>query len=284
MIVYFNGRFMPKDEVRISPDDRGFTFADGTYEVVRIYRGRTFRLEGHLRRLKASLDAMRLADPGVDRLEGIAEELVGKNALAGGEGSLYVQITRGVAPRRHPFPDPAVPPTVYACVSPVTPALEKWRDGVSVILVPDIRWGRCDIKSVSLLANVLAAQQAKEAGAEESIFVRGGAVTEGTRTNAAAVFDGALVTHPVENAILNGITREAVLELCRSMDIPVREEPVGEKRFRSADEAMILGTSTEIMPVVAVDGRPVGNGLPGPVTRALQKAFYRLTRGAEFPV
>ena len=253
MIVYYNGRYIPKDTVCISPDDRGFLLADGTYEVVRIYRGQPFRLDGHIRRLRNSLDAIRLSYPDVEEFADVAEELILRNKLPDGEGTLYIQITRGVAQRHHSFPAHGTPPTVYACLNPAVPALEKWKNGISVILVPDLRWGRCDIKSVSLLANVLAAQQAKEAGAEEAVFVRDGMVTEGTHTNVVAVERGVLLTCPLQNAILDGITRETVLELCRSLSIPFREEPIPEGRFRSADEACILGTSTEIMPVVRID-------------------------------
>jgi D-alanine transaminase len=144
---------------------------------------------------------------------------------------------------------------------------------VSIILVPDIRWTRCDIKALALLPNVLASQEAKERGAEEAVFVRDGVITEGAHTNVCAVLDGQLVTHPLTNYILPGITRRVVLELCAELGIPYREAPMGEEELRTASEAMILGTTTEIMPVVQVGGQPVGDGQPGPVTRQLQAAF-----------
>ena len=196
MIVYFNGEYMPKEEVRISPDDRGFLLADGTYEVVRIYGGRPFRLPNHLRRFANSLGQIRIDFPDTGVFEAVTGELIRRNGLDREEASLYIQVTRGVGPRRHPFPESGTPPTVYAAVTPVVPPAENWEKGVKVILAPDIRWLRCDIKSISLLANVLAAQQAREQKAEEALFVRNGVVTEGTHTNVCAVSGGTVRTHP----------------------------------------------------------------------------------------
>jgi D-alanine transaminase len=278
MIVFYNGRYMEKADVRIDPEDRGFMLADGTYEFVRIYRGKPFRLREHLRRFVNSLTQIRLLPPaGVD-FETVASELICRNGLEEAESALYLQVTRGAAPRRHPFPDPSVPPTVYAALVPVTAPEDKWRDGVSAITVPDTRWGHCDIKSIGLLPNVLAAQEAAEAGAEEAIFIRNGVVTEGTHTNVAAVFEGTVRTHPTGTAILDGITREVTRECCGDEGIPFVEEPVPEPFFRAADEIFIMGSSTELMPVVRLDGKPVGAGIPGPVVRRLQSAFVRRTR------
>jgi D-alanine transaminase len=279
MIVYFNGEFMPKENVRISPDDRGFLFADGTYEVIRIYRGRPFRLENHLNRFANSLEQIRLVYPDLPALERLTGELIARNGLENGEASLYIQVTRGIAPRRHPFPQPGTPPTVFACVNEVAPPEDQWRTGIKAILVPDTRWSRCDIKSISLLANVLAAQQAREQDAEEAIFVRNGVVTEGTHTNVCAVFDGEIRTHPAGTAILDGITREVVREICADLGIPFMEQPVTDARFPDSDEAFLLGTTTEIMPVVRIGSKPVGSGSPGPLTRRLQDAFFLKTRG-----
>jgi D-alanine transaminase len=279
VIVYFNGRFLDKSEVRIDPEDRGFMLADGTYEFVRIYNGRPFRLREHLRRFANSLSQIRMALPADADFEAVAGELIRRNGMDRAESALYLQITRGAAPRRHPFPDPAVPPTIYAALVPVTPPEDKWRDGVAAITVPDLRWGRCDIKSIGLLPNVLAAQRAAEAGAEEAIFTAGGAITEGTHTNVAAVFGGAVHTHPTGTAILDGITREVVRECCATEGIAFVERPVPEADFRSADEIFIMGSSTELMAVIRLDGRPVGDGKPGPVLRRLQAAFHRRTRG-----
>jgi D-alanine transaminase len=279
MIVYFNGGFMPKEEVRISPDDRAFLFADGTYEVVRIYAGKPFRLQNHLRRFSNSLGQLGIEFPDTGVFETVAVELIRRNGPGLEEASLYIQVTRGVGPRRHPFPETGTPPTVYAAVSPVEPPIEKWEKGVKVILTPDIRWLRCDIKSVSLLANVLAAQQALEQKAEEAVFVRDGVVTEGTHTNVCAVSGGKLLTHPAGRLILDGITLEVVREICRETEIPFEERPFTEAELLRADEAFLLGTTTEIMPVVQIGSALVGTGLPGPLTRRLQRNFSMKTRG-----
>jgi D-alanine transaminase len=278
MIVFFNGQFLPKENVRISPDDRGFLFADGTYEVVRIYRGKPFRLDDHIKRFANSIEQVRLDYSNVGAFATVAEELIRRNSLENSEASLYIQITRGSGPRHHAFPEPGTPPTVYACVNPVTPPAEKWERGVKVILVPDIRWSRCNIKSISLLANVLAAQQARELDAEEAVFVRDGFVTEGTHTNVCAVFDGCVWTHPADETILDGITREVVKEICGRLGVPFVERPFSEERFRLADEAFLLGTTTEIMPVTRIDDARIGNDTPGQLTRRLQDAFSRKTR------
>lgn len=279
MIVYFNGQFLPKENVRISPDDRGFLFADGAYEVVRSYNGKFFRLAAHMQRLENSLRGLRITAPDTGKLQEVAAQLLEHNALTHGDAALYVQITRGVAPRKHAFPPADTPPTVYLSAYPFHAPPENWEHGVRIILVPDIRWSRCDIKSVALLPNVLASQQAKESGAYEAVFVREGIVTEGSHANVAAVFEGRLVTHPKTNHILPGITREIVLEdLCQELDLPASETPIREDKLREASELMLLGTTTEIMPVVQVNGWQVGDGQPGPVTRALQQAFQRVVK------
>jgi D-alanine transaminase len=276
MLVYFNGDFIPKEDVRISPDDRGFLLADGVYEVLRAYGGKMFRAGSHARRLARSLRELRMSGPDEEDFIRIASELLRCNHLDRGDAKIYVQVTRGTAPRRHSFPDEATSPTVYAEASPFRSAREKWDLGVKIIVVPDIRWARCDIKSVALLPNVLASQRAKESGAEEAVFVREGAVTEGAHTSFCAVFDRELVTHPLSNLILAGVTRRAVLELCQGLGVPFKESPIPESELRQASELMILGTTTEIMPVVQVDDWCVGDGRPGPVTRRLQQAFREL--------
>lgn len=276
MIVYFNGQYLPHNEVYISPDDRGFLFADGIYEVIRAYDGRLFRTDDHMARLTRSLHALRIDGPTPTEVRAIAERLLAENDLA--EATFYMQITRGAAPRHHHFPAEAPAPTVYAFAKPAANYDQKRENGVGVILVPDQRWARCDIKSTALLPNVLASQQAKEQGVEEAVFVRDGFVTEGSHTNVCAVFDGELYTYPLTNYILPGITRIVVLELCDQMGIPVHEVPIPVQELGQAEELLILGTSTEVMPVVDIDGRPVGAGVPGPITRRLQEAFYALTR------
>ncbi len=277
MIVYFNGQLIPKEGVRISPDDRGFLFADGVYEVIRSYRGKLFKAEDHFRRLERSLRELRIEGLDVENLRDAAERLIRVNNLEDDDAALYIQITRGTAPRRHSFPDEKIPPTVYASASPLRSSRERLEHGVKIILVPDIRWARCDIKSVALLPNVLVSQQAKERDAGEAVFVRDGVITEGAHTNFCAVFDGQLMTHPRTNYILAGITREVVLTLCRELSIPFREFSVFASDLKEADELMILGTTTEIAPVIQVEDWQVGDGKPGPVTRKLQQAFREVT-------
>jgi D-alanine transaminase len=276
MLVYFNGDFISKEDVRISPDDRGFLLADGVYEVLRTYGSKVFRADAHARRLARSLRELQMSGPSEEDVIHITSELLRRNHLGRGDAKIYIQVTRGSAPRRHSFPDGVIPPTVYAEASPYQPGREKWDSGVRIILVPDIRWARCDIKSVALLPNVLASQRASESGAAEAVFVREGTVTEGAHTNFCAVFNGELVTHPLSNFILGGVTRGVVLDLCRSLGVPFRESPIPEGELRQASELMVLGTTTEIMPVVQVDDWQVGDGRPGPVTRRLQRAFQEL--------
>ena len=276
MIVYFDGSFTPKDDVKLSPDDRGFLLADGAYEVILSYGGRLFKAKEHLKRLERSLRELRIEGADVKSLVDVAEELIPANNLGGGDAKVYIQVTRGAAVRTHAFPDSETSPTVYAAASPFQRPREKCERGVKVILVPDIRWTRCDIKSVALLPNVLASQRAKEAGAAEAVFVRDGMVTEGAHTNFCAVFDGQLVTYPKSHYILGGITREVVLDLCGELGIPCAEFPILESQLREADELMLVGTTVEITPVVQVDDWQVGDGKPGPITRNLQRAFWKL--------
>ncbi len=277
-IVYLNGDFVPYSRALIPVEDRGFLFADGVYEVVKFYGGRPFRLRAHLQRLEQSAAAIRLPLPAaLDELERAALELVARNGLAGRDAVLYIQITRGPARRSHPFP-PAPRPTTFMFARPEQgpdPALRE--RGVRAITVEDRRWALCHVKTVGLLLNVLAKQQAVEAGCYEGIFVRGGVVTEGTASNAFAVFAGTVHTHPAGPYILSGVTRQAVLEAAVRLGIPVVEEPVSLERLYAADEVFVTGTLTEVMPVVEVDGRVIGTGRPGPVTRALQQGFAQLT-------
>jgi D-alanine transaminase len=277
MIVYFNDHFIPKEEVKIFPDDRGFLFADGAYEVIRAYNGKLFRADSHLQRLARSLRELRLDGPDKENFRDIAEQLVQDNKLEDGEVLVYIQVTRGVAPRRHAFPGNDTPSTVYVTATPFQPPHAEMKQGVKIILVPDIRWARCDIKSIALLPNVLANQQAKENGVAEAIFVRDGAITEGTHTNFCAVFDGELVTYPQNNYILAGITRSVVLDLCRELNIPIREFPIFERDLKKADELMLTSTTSEVTPVVQVEDWQVGDGKPGPITTTLQQAFRELT-------
>lgn len=277
-IVYFNDRFLPKKEVRISPDDRGFLFADGVYEVILSYGGKLFKPEEHIKRMERGLQELRINCPETENLKEIAETLIQENNFGNTDAKVYIQITRGVAPRTHAFPDPNVSPTIYAATSAFQLSQEKWEYGAKIILRPDIRWTRCNIKSVGLLPNTLAFQQAKEQGADEAVFVRDGVITEGAHTNFCAVFHGEIITFPKSNYILAGITRDVVLELCHDLSIPVKEFPIFERDLTKAEECMIIGTTTEIMPVVQVNDWKVGDGKPGPLTTTLQRAFRELVR------
>lgn len=272
-IVFLNGRFIEKDEARISPDDRGFLFGDGVYEVILSVDGRLFEPVAHIERLKRSVEAIRIAFPEVDAIGSVFERLVSENGLTTGFATVYFQVTRGAAPRSHSFPDASARPTVYAAASRFVPPEAEQHSGVPVITVEDERWFRCDIKAISLLPNVLASQRAKESGAVEALFIRDGNVTEGSHTSFAAVFDGILHTHPENHLILPSVTRKVVLSLCGEMGIPVKEVPVQADKLNHAAECMLLGTTKQVTPVVGIDGRPVAGGTPGPLTRRLQEAF-----------
>jgi D-alanine transaminase len=275
MVVYLNGEFMEKAEARLSPDDRGFLFGDGVYEVIRAYEGLFFEAPAHARRLRRSLLEARIEWPELDSMTDIGETLLEKNALRSGQALYYLQVTRGAAPRSHPFPPAETRPTAYACVSPFSATDGDLQDGIEVITVSDPRWGRCDIKTIALMPNVMALQRGLDSGAREVIFVRDGVVTEGSHNNFFGVFDGVVTTAPRSNTILAGITRAVVLDLCRELDLSFAEESIPEDRICSAQELFICGTGSEITPVVRVDGHPIAGGDPGPLTRTLQEAFGR---------
>lgn len=272
--VYLNGAFVPKEEAFVSVDDRGFLLGDGVYEVAPFYQGIPFYLVRHLERLRRSLDAIRIDFDAVG-LEGALRRLVSLNELEGAERSLvYLQITRGVAPRTHYFPETPVPPTVYAYAKPWSrPSDHVWGRGFRAITVPDLRWPRVDVKTTLLLPNALAFQAALDAGVDDCILVKDSVAIEGAHQNFWGVFDGVAVTHPATNHILSGITRGVVLELARARGIPVAERPILLDELQEADELFFTGTTGEVRPCVEVDGAPVGGGGVGPVTRALSDAL-----------
>lgn len=270
--VFFNGAYVPKADVRISPDDRGFLFSDGIYEVVRMYGGHAFEMDAHTRRLADGLAAIRIKGVEAGMLAEVCGELIRLNGLETQDAVVYVQVTRGVAPRAHHFPDPAVSPTVYATAWAFTATTDA-SVGVDVVTAADHRWTRCDIKSVSLLANCLAAQKAAEAGAYEAVLVRDGMAIECTRTSLFGVVDGIVRTAAESNYILPSITRAVALELCGSDGIPVAMRAMTLAEFETADELFLAGTTTEIMPIVRVNGRPVGDGRPGPIATRLARLF-----------
>jgi D-alanine transaminase len=272
-IVYLNGEYLPLDQARVSVEDRGFLFADGIYEVVRCYGGRPFQLDAHLRRLEHSAEGARLPlAPAVANLAGIIERLLAENNLQ--DTNLYIQCTRGVArPRTHAFPAQPQPlllvmPQPFYALPP-----EARTHGVKAITVPDLRWGRCDIKSIMLLPNVMAKTQARDAGAFEAILVRDGIVTEGSSTNIFAVLNSTLTTHPSGHNILGGITRQVVLGLAADLRLKVRESAFTPEEMYGAEEVFLTSTSAEVLPITWVDGRTIGNGEPGTVTLRLYEAF-----------
>jgi D-alanine transaminase len=272
--VFLDGVFVPVGQASLALEDRGFMFGDGAYEVVRVYAGRPFLLEEHLARLERSLGALRISTAGVPELGPACRELLGRNRLQEAEATLYLQVTRGVAPRSHAFPVPPVPPTVVASARPFrAPAESSYREGVAAITVEDTRWAWCDVKSVNLVPNVLGCQRAREAGAFEALFRKGGVVLEGTHTNLFARFGGTLVTAPARRWILAGITRARILELAAEAGVAVEEEAVEEERLAAAEEIFLTGTTTEVMPVTTLNGRPVGEGRPGAAARELLAAY-----------
>ena len=277
-IVYFNGEFLPKEQVHVSPDDRGFLFGDGVYDVTLTYGGRLFRIDDHLQRMANGLKALEITGIDVDGLGTVGKELIKRNNLDSYSQALYLQVTRGVARRTHHFPTTDIPPTVYATISPFARKGDP-EHGAPIITVPDVRWSRCDIKSICLLPNCLANQKAKEQGAHEAFFVRDGAVLEGAASSFFAVFDGVVSTPPLTNYVLPGVTRKVVLELCAKHEIPTRLESVFQQHLLDADELFIAGTTTEVVPVTAVDGIPVGDGKPGPVARKISELFTRYAHG-----
>ncbi|HKL88345.1 MAG TPA: aminotransferase class IV, partial [Salinibacter sp.] len=238
--------------------------------------GQFFRPDDHVQRLRRSLREIRLDGVDVDGLRDALDELLVRNDLTTGHAKTYLQITRGAAPRQHAFPDADTEPTVYARAEALTLPTEKWEEGVKVILHPDQRWARCDIKSLNYLPNVLANQAAMEADAYEALLTREGFVMEGSHSSMAAVFDGTVVTRPLTNHILPSTTRTVLLELCDDLGVPVEEAPIPTADLPDADELILLGTTTGIMPIVQVEDWAVGDGTPGPVTRKLQTAFRAL--------
>ena len=273
-ITYLNGDFLPIEEARISVLDRGFLFGDGVYEVIPAYGGRLFRLKPHLQRLQRSLDAIRVQNPLSDtEWADVLNRLLEENRNEAGpdnDQSVYLQVTRGVADKRdHPFPS-GITPTVYASSSPIrTPDPALAEQGISAVTLDDIRWQYCHIKAITLLPNVLLRQQAVDAGVGEAILVRNGLAMEGSASNLFVVKDGILITPPISNHLLPGITRDLVLELAAMHGIPFREADVPENMLKDADEVWVTSSTREIMPVTTLDGTPVGDGKPGPLWKKM---------------
>lgn len=275
-VVYLNGAYLPKPEARISPDDRGFLFGDGIYEVVRAIDGRMVDLDRHLARVTHGAGALALdlaRAGGVDGIRAAWARLLEANGLTHGEALCYAQLTRGAAPRAHAYPGADTPPTLYAFAQRITPPDALRATGAAAVTYPDLRWARCDLKTVNLLPNVMAKQAAAAAGAFEALLVRDGVLTEASHSSAFAVVGGVLRTHPLGPRVLPSVTRAVVLELAAGLGIPAREEAVALGELRGAEEVMLASTTADVMPVVALDGAPVGAGTPGPVARALAAAL-----------
>lgn len=279
-VVFLNGAYVPYAEARVPVEDRGYLFGDGVYEVIRYYGGKPFAMAGHLNRLHRSAQEIELElTLDDDSLVAIAAELMAKNGLLDVPvADLYLQITRGVAPRSHAFPKHAVS-SVLMIAKPGKehdPAVVQ--KGCDVITVPDIRWGRCDIKSLNLLPNCMAKEQAHRSGAYEAVLVRpGDMLSEGSSSNIFVVGENALATPPLDN-ILPGITRQVVIELAAEAGIPVSERPLSLGELLGAQEAFLTGTTTEIMPIARVNGHAIGDCGMGPVTAKIHEAFQRVTR------
>lgn len=271
-LAYVNGRYLPIEEAKVSIDDRGYQFGDGVYEVLYAFGGKPFLMEEHIRRLQNSLDGMEIHGVDMAVIRSVIRSLIDRGGFD--RSKVYLSVTRGVAPRNHVFPA-GVEPSVVGTVRPVAPANPALvENGLSAVTLDDFRWGRCDLKTLNLLANVLAKQEASRRGADEALLIApDGTVREGTSANAFCVLGDTVWTHPLSRRILPGITRGLVLELAAQLGIPVREEGVDLETFRKADEVFLTGTTAELVGVTAIDGAPVGNGKPGPVTRRLYKAY-----------
>ena len=278
-IAFVNGEFLPLEDAVVPVEDRGFQLADAVYEVLATYGGRPFEMDRHLARLQRSLDGLHIRYDVA--AQGLSQAIATGIERAGfPETLVYIQISRGVAARRHEFPPGIVPTVVMTFKECLRPAKSLWKGGVRTVTSEDQRWRRCDIKSVSLLPNVLAKQKAAAAGAFEVLLVDDrGRVTEGASTSSFCIVGGVLKTAPPGPHILPGITREVILELARGLQIPFREEFSLLGEYLAAEEVFLCGTATEVMPVVEIDGEKIGCGRPGPLARLLRTAFMNRAEG-----
>lgn len=271
-IVYLNGEFMPLSEARVPVLDRGFIFGDGVYEVLPVYGKRPFRLDEHLDRLDNSLDATRIDNPFPEsEWKKIISQIIMKNDID--DQSVYIQVTRGVAKRDHPFPE-STTPTVFMMSNPlIVTDIETFNSGISAITLDDIRWRYCNIKAITLLPNILLRQTAVDEGAQEAILVRSGEVTEGAASNVFIVIGGIIKTPPKSSRLLPGITRDLIVELAEQNGIKCIEANFSRTELEAADEIWVTSSTKEIMPVVRLNDEPVGDAQPGPVTRQMYEIF-----------
>jgi D-alanine transaminase len=276
-IAHINGKLMPLDQITVSPLDRGFIYGDGVYEVVPVYEGTMLRGREHFERLQRSMDEIKLRNPfTVEQWLAKVQELLAHHP---GNQSVYIQVTRGVPPNRdHVMPE-GLSPTVFMMVQPLrTPPQEALEKGVACITAEDFRWKKCHIKSTSLLGNVLARQMSAEAGAVETILIRDGFVTEASASNVFVVKDGVVAAAPQDNLILLGITYDLVTRLAAEGAVKLEVRPIPEAQLRSADEVWLTSSTKEVLAVTKLDGKPVGNGSPGPVFKRMHALFQDYKR------
>ncbi len=278
MWLFLNDTYVEREQASISPFDRGFLFSDGVYEVIRYYpESGYFQTQAHLNRLRCGLDQLQIRGVETGQIETVIKDLLKKNDQTSAQAIAYIQVTRGATyPRQHFFPPASTPPTLFVTTNLFKPHAGEIQAGVRILLEEDIRWLRCDIKTIALLPNILSRQLAVEKDACETIWARDGFITEGTHTNFCAVKNGTLLTPPRSNLILSGITRQVVLGICQKVNVPVQEAPIKESEIPALDECMIIGTTTEITPVVKINNTTIGDGTPGEITKKLQKEFYSI--------
>lgn len=268
----WNDRIVADEEVVVDKEDRGYQFGDGVYEVVKVYNGQLFTMEEHVDRFYASAEKIKITIPYTkDKLYTLLHQLVEANNI--NTGHIYFQITRGACPRNHIFPGDNVQPVLTGNAKENPRPAANFENGVKATFVEDIRWLRCDIKSLNLLGAVLAKQEAYEKGCYEAILHRGETVTEGSSSNIYGVKDGILYTHPADNLILNGITRQVILKCAEEIGMPVKEEAFTKEQLLAMDEVIVSSTTSEVTPIIDIDGQVIGEGRPGEWTRKLQAQF-----------
>jgi D-alanine transaminase len=279
MIVYLNGALLPIEEAKIPVLDRGFIYGDGVYELIPVYGRRPFRLPQHLARLQRSLDGIRLANPHTDaEWTAIIADVIAKQPFE--DQGVYFQVTRGVAKRDHTFPQ-GVAPTVFMMSNPLaTPSAEQVERGVAVVTADDNRWRRCDLKTISLVGNVLMRQLAADANAIETVMFRDGWLTEASASNVLIVIGGTIVAPPKDNLILPGITYDATEEFARAAGLPFAMRPVSKAEALAADEMWLSSSTKEVLAVATLDGKPFAGGVPGPRFRAIHALFQQKKRAA----
>lgn len=272
--VFINGEFLNQEDANVSYEDRGYVFGDGIYEYIRAYNGKLFTVTEHFERFLRSASEIQI-DLGytVEELIDIVRQLLKINDIQ--NGGIYIQATRGVAPRNHSFPTPEVKPVIMAFAKSYDRPYDDFENGINAVTVEDIRWLRCDIKSLNLLGNVLAKEYAVKYNATEAIQHREETVTEGASSNVYAIKDGEIYTHPVNNYILNGITRKVIKWVAEDYNIPFNEETFTVDFLKNADEVIVSSTSAEVTPVVKIDGEIVNDGKVGPITKKLQEGFEK---------